>query len=71
MGNEDGPLRKLREHHYTDPDSGTPQVSYDVMYRSPPGAGGAWGDYYLVARYSDKAAAEHYVRTGNPPRGYG
>ena len=73
MTSDDRPLRKVREYRYTDPEFGTEHVCYDVMYRTPDDVRNvaAWGEYYLVARYGDREAAEYYVRTGHPPKGYG
>lgn len=62
-----GPERKAQPYTFVDED-GNERTAWDVMQKSPPGA--QWGDYYLIARYSDQSAAEFHARTGRKPGGY-
>jgi hypothetical protein len=62
---------RVQPYHYSDPETGSRATLWDVMSPSPDSVKAVWGDYYRIARYSDKPAAEEHARTGRRPHGYG
>jgi hypothetical protein len=65
--------RRVQEYHFHDVETGEPRLAFDVMAQLPGHIKRAAGqpDWYLIARYSDRAAADEHARTGRKPYGYG
>ena len=65
------PERRVQPYHGSDHETGSEYTLWDVMQRAPESLKGAWGEYYMIARYTDKTVAEEHALTGRKPHGYG